>query len=340
MSEKLSGELKIKIYGGLTPDMKGSILMNAGVPPGKAAQVSQHGGPADFWATLGHRVHIEDPNVWKGYPMIQKMVEQNMMTSVMNQSMTKGYLNVAEFAEYVSTNYANNADTNYATNADTTINYAPSSAKESLIAQIYKNVASKKETTIRDFFTAKDGVNWTHAQKLILALDETELWEMILHDEGLTTNPEIATEIQQRHLQWKENSESPTKKLIKDLIDTEWGSKTMSEFNQYLLSKNETTITAIVESWISLVDGKMAKATEIGAKKFVSAKNLTAFFIKLIDEDDVFNQTNIQQFVNKLQDDGITTTALMQELDGNDFKEYGMNKGQIIKLRNALKNTN
>jgi hypothetical protein len=83
----------------------------------------------------------------------------------------------------------------------------------------------------------------------------------------------------------------------------------------------------------------MVKAAEIGAKKFTSAKNLTTFFMTLIDDEDVFNEVNIQEFVNKLQNDGIKTVSLMQKLDGKDFKEYGMNRGQIIKLESALKKT-
>jgi hypothetical protein len=320
---EFNGDIKYKIHSMLKPELRASVLIKAGVGDGDADCVS-HKGPASFFSSLSSQVRDYDLRVWTDFPVIHAMLTK--------------YFNGEPYDNLTTnptTNPATNPTTNSTTNSSTpTITTASTG---SLIANAFKKVKSEKETTVRDFFEATDGVNGTHAMKLKLVLDASGNWEMILHDLGLTTGPEIAAEIQKRHQQWTQHGESPTKKLIADLIDTEWGDQTMSEFTQYLRSKDNTEITAIVDSWTNQVYGKMVKAAEIGAKKFTSAKNLITFFEPLIDEDDVFNPENIQVFVNKLQNDGIKTVSLMQKLNGNDFKNYGMNRGQIIKLESALK---
>lgn len=326
---EFNGDIMNKIHSMLKPELRASVLIKAGVGSGDAECVS-HKGPASFFSSLAGRVRDYDLSVWTDFPVIHAMLTKYFDGEPYDNLTTNPTTNPA-------TNPTTNPTTNTTTNSSTpTITTASTG---SLITNAFKKVKTEKETTVRDFFKATDGVNGTHAMKLQLALDASGNWEMILHDLGLTTGPEIAAEIQKRHQQWTQHGESPTKKLIADLIDTEWGDQTMSEFVQYLRSKDNTEITAIVDSWTNQVYGKMVKAAEIGAKKFTSAKNLTTFFMTLIDDEDVFNEVNIQEFVNKLQNDGIKTVSLMQKLDGKDFKEYGMNRGQIIKLESALKKT-
>jgi hypothetical protein len=344
---EISGAMKVDIYKRLSIHQKQHILMLTGIECGDCEYASKDF--VGFWTTLlAKLVKIDDfLSVWKSYPVLHEIFREyfnnlkntttnpttNLTTNPITNPTTNLTTNPITNPTTISiTNPATNSTTNSSTPTITT------ASTGSLIANAFKKVKSEKETTVRDFFEATDGVNGTHAMKLQLALDASGNWEMILHDLGLTTGPEIAAEIQKRHQQWTQHGESPTKKLIADLIDTEWGDQTMSEFVQYLRSKDNTEITAIVDSWTNQVYGKMVKAAEIGAKKFTSAKNLITFFEPLIDEEDqLFNPENIQVFVNKLQNDGINTVSLMQKLSGDVFKEYGMNRGQIIKFESALK---
>ncbi len=67
-------ELRAWVYEQLTPNEKQDVLLAAGVGVGPAAQVAQHGGPAEFWSKLSAMVEFSadsiDASLWLKHPLI------------------------------------------------------------------------------------------------------------------------------------------------------------------------------------------------------------------------------------------------------------------------------
>jgi hypothetical protein len=167
-------------------------------------------------------------------------------------------------------------------------------------------------------------------------LDETELWELILSDLGLLESPEVAALVVQRKQDWATDQISPTKQMIADLLDTDWANQPMKEFADYLKGKGNQKITTIIDAWISKVEGKIIASQKAGVKRFETAKGLNQFFMDMVGDDGVITPEMIPALVSKLQDDHITTIKLLGKLSNQDLAEYGLKKGQIMVVRDAL----
>lgn len=77
----LGPDAKAWIYEQLLPTEKQNVLLRAGVKSGPASQVSQFGGPAEFWGKLQLHVHVEDAAVWVDMPVIRKFVAIALLAS-------------------------------------------------------------------------------------------------------------------------------------------------------------------------------------------------------------------------------------------------------------------
>lgn len=208
---------------------------------------------------------------------------------------------------------------------------------KSLIGQALKRLNTNQEISRRDFFGATDGIHYTSCQELIAVLDKTGLWEMILANTGLLENPEVAAEVVLRQQRWEVEEISPTKQMISDFLeDSTWANKSMKEFAEELFEISNPELKAVVQKWIEKVDGKLRLAQKAGLKRFETAKDLNAFFMELVNDDQVFKPEMVRMIVSKLQQDDITNIKLLRKLKDEDLKQYGMTRGQIMTVRDAL----
>jgi hypothetical protein len=65
----------------LTPGDKATVLMAAGLPPGRAADLASR-GPADFWAALAQQGKERDERTWRDYPACWALVCGNAAVPV------------------------------------------------------------------------------------------------------------------------------------------------------------------------------------------------------------------------------------------------------------------
>jgi hypothetical protein len=207
-------------------------------------------------------------------------------------------------------------------------------AKKSKIAMALKKTQSSQEITRRQFFEATDGVHANSCQELVTVLDKTGLWEMILANEGLLLDPEVAAEV----VRWVEDEVSPTKAMIQDFLqDDEWGNLTMKSFiEDKLLIIPNPELKAVATNWLQKMEGKLKTAQKAGINRFEKAKDLNNFFMDLVGENNVFKAEAIPAIVSKLQDDDINTVELFSKLKPEELKEFGLTRGQIMLVQEAL----
>jgi hypothetical protein len=211
----------------------------------------------------------------------------------------------------------------------------PSGSK---LGKAWNKAQQSKDITCYDFFLATDGVNGFAQRKLICALDETGLWELILADNGMLDDGDVAAEMVQRKKAWEEDQISPTNLMINDLLHTSFASSSMIEFAEYLIKKGNPDITSIMQGWLEKVKGKITNAQKAGVKRFEIARNLNQFFMDLVNhQDGVFTASMIPGIVSKLQADHINTIKLLERLSDDQLSnKYGLTMGQCFVLRDAL----
>lgn len=157
------------------------------------------------------------------------------------------------------------------------------------IVSAFNKITAKRDITCRDFFTQTDGIHANTARDLIAALDQTSFWEMILANMGLLSDVGVAAEVVSWKKAWQDDEISPTRRMLDELLTTPWADTPMKEFAIDLINNAPVSIQAIMQTWISKIDGKEQKAIVEGVKRFQTAKTLNSFFIELI-QDGVFTK--------------------------------------------------
>ena len=332
------------IFKQLTSYQKEMIL--ARIPkfddaPGYLATVAQ-GGFSTFWAEISNSGQEFDPKIWKDFPYCLQALgltdNNNIQSSGFNGS-SNNFSNTSpasNFGSSISLNSSNSSNFGSTTTTSTTTNGGK-------VGNAFAKLRSKKELTVRDFFSEKDGIHANAARDLIKHLDESGYWEQLMAFEGLMEDDAIAAEVVKWKFDWKKSEISATKRMLEELLPTEWGNDLMKNFAREKILANTkcpNEVKKVMDTWLTKIDGKEKDSIDAGTNRYENANTLNTFFIEQVNHDNIFKVEDITLLVERLQDDCITTTASLNKLvkSRTDIlkKDYNLKTGQIFAIEEAL----
>ena len=243
-------------------------------------------------------------------------------------------------ATFNFTNATNSGNSGYSMTVDSQSQSQSQSGNK--VGSAFAKLRSKKELTVRDFFTEKDGIHANAARDLIKHLDETGYWEQLMALEGLMEDEDIAAEVVKWKFDWKKNETSATKRMLNELLPNEWGDEKMKTYAQNILSNKKcpNQVINVLQTWLAKIDGKEKDAIDAGTNRYENANNLNTFFVEHVNGKNVFKDGEITLLVAHLQDECITDLTSLSKLVKSHpdllKSEYKLKTGQIFAIQEAL----